>query len=434
MFTPDLPRYRRLAKEGSWIIIGQIASVLGALMLVRVLTEHLDPAQFGQLALALTLGTLICQVAFSGAIPGIGRYYAIAVEQRQTSEYFVAAWRMMFYGATIALGLSVFLLLGILFLRKEDWLGLTAIAIIFSVLGSYNSTLSMIQNAARQRRVVSLHGSLDAWFKVMFAVGLLSWLGSSSEVVVVGYVLSLLLILCSQSVFIRSLIPPQPSLIGNYGQWMRQIWLYSKPFAFFNLFTWIQASSDRWALEIHASTQDVGFYAVLLQLGYTPISLLTGLMMTLIGPILFQRSGDASERSRNSGVHRLSWQLTYATLFITVLACFLTFLIHEWIFRHLVAAEYRSVSYLLPWMILAGGLFSAGQVLSLKLMSDLNTIKLLWPKIITAIVGTLFSFAGAYAAGLNGVVFAIVAFATLHFVWLGLLNRERIDIQEQGNV
>lgn len=75
---------------------------------------------------------------------------------------------------------------------------------------------------------------------------------------------------------------------------MDRMWLYSKTFVFFNSFTWILARSDRRALEIHASTQDVGFYVVLIQLGYTPISILTGLMTTLIGPILFQRSGDAS--------------------------------------------------------------------------------------------------------------------------------------------
>ena len=437
MSTPDLSRFRRLAKEGSWIIIGQIISMIGALVLVRVLTEHLDPSQYGQLALVLTLGTLICQVAYSGSMPGIMRYYAIAAEKGETSDYMMAAWRMMLRGTFIAFALSVMLLLGILFLGKESWVGLTVITIIFSVLSSCNSTLNMIQNAARQRRVVSIHGSLDAWLKVLFALGLLTWLGNFSEVVVIGYVLSLLLILVSQIIFIQRLIPRQPcqpSAVGNCGPWMNQIWQYSKPFVFFNIFTWIQASSDRWALETHASTQDVGFYAVLMQLSYTPIAILTGLTVTFISPILFQRSGDASETSRNSGVHQLAWQLTCATLFVTVLVCFLTYLIHDWVFKLLVAADYRAASYLLPWMILAGGLFSAGQVLSLKLMSDLNTKALLWPKIITAVIGTIFSFVGAYVAGLEGVVVAMVAFSALHMVWLGLLSKNRVVKQAEVSV
>ena len=74
-------RLRRLVGQGSWILVGQIATVAASLVLVRVLTEHLDPTQYGLLALALTLGMLIGQVAFSGAMPGIMRYYAIAAEK-----------------------------------------------------------------------------------------------------------------------------------------------------------------------------------------------------------------------------------------------------------------------------------------------------------------------------------------------------------------
>jgi hypothetical protein len=35
-----MTRIKRLAKEGSWIAIGQIAVVAGALVLVRVLTDR----------------------------------------------------------------------------------------------------------------------------------------------------------------------------------------------------------------------------------------------------------------------------------------------------------------------------------------------------------------------------------------------------------
>ena len=431
--TPlPLPRLKRLAKEGSWIVVGQIASVTASLVLVRMLTEHLEPTQYGQLALALTLGTLVCQVAFSGAMPGIMRYYAIAAEKGEASEYFVAARRMMLYGTSVALGLSAVLLLGLPLFGKVDLLGLTAITIIFSVLGSYNSTQSMIQNAARQRQVIALHGCLDAWLKIFFAVGLLTWLGNSAKVVVIGYIASLLLVLGSQAIFIRRLIPRKPTQADKPNPWMGQIWLYSKPFVFFNFSTWIQASSDRWALDTFATTQDVGLYAVLIQLGYSPISMVAGLMTALIGPILFQRSGDTTDHSRNTGVHRRAWQLTFIALFFTLLACLLAYGLHDWIFRLLVAAQYRSVSYLLPWMILAGGLFSAGQVLSLKLMSDLNTKALMWPKIITSIVGALLSFAGAYRMGLNGVVYAAVAFAALQFVWLGLLSMHPLGGQDKG--
>jgi O-antigen/teichoic acid export membrane protein len=149
------------------------------------------------------------------------------------------------------------------------------------------------------------------------------------------------------------------------------------------------------------------------------------LLTTFIGPILHQRSGDATDHSRNANVHRISWQLTLFCLLITLIAFVLALGMHEWIFALLVAPNYRSVSYLLPWVLLAGGLFAAGQVLSLKLMSDMNTATLLWPKLTTAVVGVGLNFLGAYYAGLHGIVMAAIAFALLHLIWLALLSASR---------
>lgn len=420
----SISRTLRLVKEGSWIVVGQFMSVVASLVLVRIITEHLDPTQYGQLALALTLGTLISQIGFSGAMPGIMRFYTIAVEKSEAHAYFLAAFRMMGYGSIAALGLSIFVLLGLPILGQPDLVGLSVLAILFSMLANYNATQSMIQNAARQRGIVAFHGSLDAWLRVLFVVVLLAWIGNSAKAVVVGYIGSLLLVLSSQAVFVRRLIPSESTRLNAPNSWVEKIWTYSKPFVFFNGFTWIQASSDRWALDTFSNAQDVGFYAVLVQLGLTPISMAVGLMTTLIGPILFQQSGDTADYTKNSEVHRRAWQLTFVAWFFTFLGCLLAYILHASIFSIMVAKQYWSVSYLLPWMVLAGGASAAGQILSLKFMSDLNTQALVWPKIITSIIGALMSFAGAYVAGLSGVVFAIVIFSLFQFFWLGFLNRQ----------
>lgn len=417
-----MTRIKRLAKEGSWIAAGQIAVIVGSLVLVRLLTEHLDPAQYGQLALALTLGTLIGQVAFAGAMPGILRYYTVAVEKSEVHEYFLAAIRMMGYASVIALVLCTLVLLWLPLIDKSDLLGLTVLSIVLSILMNYNSTLSMIQNAARQRGVVTFHSSLEALLKVLFVALLLMWVSSSAKVVVVGYLASLLLVLGSQAIFFRKLLPDLAISADKPNPWTSQIWQYSKPFVYFNAFTWMQANSDRWALDTFSTSHEVGLYTVLMQLGYTPIGMIASFMTTLIGPILFQRSGDTTDPTRNADVQQKVWQLTALALFCTLLASLFGYFFHDWVFRLLVATQYHSVSYLLPWVILAGGLFSAGQVLGLKLMSDMKTKDLILPKILTSLAGVLLSFVGAYIAGLTGVVYGAVTFSVLQFVWLGWLS------------
>ena len=143
--------------------------------------------------------------------------------------------------------------------------------------------------------------------------------------------------------------------------------------------------------------------------------------MTFLAPILYQRSGDATDHARNAGVHRLVWELTFASMTVTLAGVVVAFLAHEWLFRLLVAAEYRHVSYLLPWAVLAGGIFAAGQILALKLMSEMKSSRMAAAKIVTALLGVAFNVYGATVAGLPGVVAALVAFSAVYLAWMVVL-------------
>lgn len=420
-FVNATPRFYRLAKEGGWIVAGQIATVLGALVLVRVLTEYLDPAQYGQLALGLTVAGLVNQVVMGGVTSGIGRFYSIAAEKDDLPSYLLDSRRLMVYASTAVVAIALVLMAGLFLLGYSQWMGLAAAALVLSVLSGYNTSLSGIQNAARQRAIVAFHGGLDAWLKILLAVGVMLWLGSSSAAVVMGYALSSLLVTGSQFFFLRRLIHPRGEKPQANANWERQIWAYSWPFSTWGVFTWAQQVSDRWALQAFASTQEVGKYAVVFQLGYAPIGLATVLAMTFLGPILYQRSGIATDHTRNTSVHRIAWRITFVSLLMTALAFVFTLLLHEWIFHLLVDTQYHSVSHLLPWMVLAGGVFSAGQMLALKLMSEMKSASMTVAKIGTAILGVGLNVYGASQFGLQGVVAALVAFSTIYFLWMAWL-------------
>ena len=416
-------RLHRLAKEGSWILIGQIASVVGSLVLVRVLTEHLSPDEFGQLALGLTVAGLVNQVVMGGVGVSISRFYAIAAEKRDLSAYLNASMRLLTYATGVVVLIGLILMAGLWSLGHAQWLGLTATVLFFSVLGGYNSALSSIQNAARQRAVVAFHGGLDAWLKIGLAVAVMFFMGNSSTAVVIGYACSALFINISQILFLRKTIANQNKNPAEDHQWTRQMWLYSLPFATWGTFTWMQQASDRWALQTYASTTEVGQYAVLFQLGYTPISIATGLVMNFLGPILYQRSGDATDPVRNANVHRLSWKMTQLALIITFIGFAVALFLHEWLFSWLVAPLYRESSYLLPWVVLAGGLFAAGQMLATKLLSEMKSSALTFLKITTALLGVSCNVLGAGVAGTPGVVAATVIFSVIHFLWIAMLCR-----------
>ena len=74
-------RFRHLFREGLWIVVGQVMLVIGSLLGVRLLTGLLDPTAYGELALAMTLATLVNQTALGPLAQGVMRFYAPAVEQ-----------------------------------------------------------------------------------------------------------------------------------------------------------------------------------------------------------------------------------------------------------------------------------------------------------------------------------------------------------------
>lgn len=422
----EKPRGRRITEEGVWIIGGQLASFLGALVLVRVLTERLDPVQYGQLALGLSAVSLVNQTVMGGVTAGIGRFYSIAVEKNDFSGYLQASRQMLFVATLSVIILAAFIIYVLAAIGFSAWVMFSGVAAVFAILSGYNNVFNSMQNAARKRAVVALHSAIDAWLKIICTLGLMFWLGTTNTVVLLGFSAAALLVVASQGIFVRRLAG---SLENTHSRprnddWLRKMSQFSYPFCIWGVFTWAQQVSDRWALEIFTNTFAVGQYAAVFQLGYAPAGFATGLIFTFLGPLLYQRAGAAEDSSRNAAVHHIAWRITNVGLLLTTLAFVTTWLLHDTLFRLLVAPSFRESSYLLPWVVLAGGLFAAGQMLSLKLMSELRSRSLILTKLVTAFIGIAANMLGAWLFGVNGVVGGVVLFSTMYLIGTMMLARK----------
>ena len=404
-------------------MLGHAGAITGAIVGVRLLTGLLSPAAYGELALGMTVATLVQQVIFGPLGNGVMRFYAPAVEQGDLGGYLSVVRRLMLSTTGIILLSSLFAIAGLLIAGRKEWIPLATIAAFFALVSGYNSTLSGIQNAARQRSVVALHQGMESWTRFLLAAGLLLWLGATSWIAMSGYAVAVILVLGSQYFWFRRTVSGQTTRSAEARSWQAQIWKYSWPFSIFGIFTWAQLASDRWALGFFATTKQVGLYAVLFQLGYYPISIATGMVMQFLAPIFYQRAGDTSDRQRNAEVYKLSWRLTWLILSGTAASFLVVLLFHAQIFRILVASEYSGVSHLLPWVMLGGGVFAAGQALALNLMSLLKTRAMIAAKVVTALFGVGFNCAGAYWYGTTGIVMAGTLFAVFYALWMAVLSR-----------
>ena len=411
-------RFRRLSKEGIWILFGEGMAVLGALFGVRLMTHIISPSVYGELALGMTVATLLNQTLFGPLEHGTTRFFAPALEQHKLASYFKAVRRLALWAAgTVVLLIPI--LAGVLQMSgRKEWTSIAIAAAIFSIVSGYNSILSGFQLAARQRSIVALHQAMASWGRFLVAAGLLLCFARTSTAAMVGYVIALVFVCGSQYIFLQKLIPSTLTEANESSVWLHKITKYAWPGAAWGIFTWAQQSSDRWALGVFANKHDVGLYAVLFQLGYYPTALATGLIVQLLAPIFYQRAGDGTDRKRNASVAKLGWQLTGLAMGVTGVLCVGAELFNKQIFRILVAKEYAAVAYLLPGVILAGGLFAAGQTIALNLVSRMKTQEMIPAKIWTALFGVVLNFAGAYWYGAPGIVCSGVVFSVTYFLWM----------------
>ena len=412
---------RTLTFEGIWVAGGQVAAVAGALVGIRLITEVLDPAAYGELALGLTIANLANQTIVGPLTNGISRYYAPSAQTGDVNGYLAAARWLFLAGAGATALLSVLAVLALVATDHRKWIAIALAALLYAFINGCSTALMGIFNAARMRRVVAFHQGIEPCLRFTTAALLATSIAATSTMAMIGFVVSTLVMTVSQWAFFTRLIRRHATSATEPRDWRTDIWRYSWPFSAWGLFSWAQQSTDRWALEVFATTDDVGRYAVLYQLGYQPTALAAATLLQLLTPILFERAGDARDRNRNAAVNRMIWRVTLMILTITVAMALLAGLFHAAIVGVLAAKEYSVVQHLLPWMLLAGGVFAAGQAISLGLMSQLRSREMIVAKIATSLLGIGLNVAGARLYGLDGVVFAGVLYSAVYLFWMAVL-------------
>ena len=167
---------------------------------------------------------------------------------------------------------------------------------------------------------------------------------------------------------------------------------------------------------LFSNSSDVGQYLVLYQIGFTSVSTLGSLLTAFILPIIYQRTGDSSDNTRNKSVSRMLWLVTFICLIITSLICIIALFFHSQILGIFVPDNFKTFSFMLPWVICAGGIFAASQILNIRYMSELKTKDLLILKIQTSLIGILFNLVGAWSNGVKGVVYSLLVFSIFYFL------------------
>ena len=179
---------------------GQVATVIGAIVATRFLTELLTPDAYGDLALALTVVALLSLVGSGPVGNAVGRFYAVAHERQTLRSLFHAT--AVLYGQ-YHLGACSFAFVALLIYHDKTLIAIGLPTIVLSAVNGANVTLDSMQNAARQRVVVAWHQAAGQWFRLGSAVICIRLVSATAASALCGYVVASVLVLGSQFLFFK---------------------------------------------------------------------------------------------------------------------------------------------------------------------------------------------------------------------------------------
>ena len=314
------------SKEFFWVVLGQFLLVIGSFFLIKIITNLVSPGEYGAFSLGLTLALGFNQVVFGPLAGGIFRFHSISVDSRQLRTFFLAAKSLFLKATFYVLIISSFLLLTAKMLVNNLEYDFIIIIIIFSVLSGIMACLTSIHLSERNRKIIALVQGIDPWLKAGLILLIVYYLGNTKYSLLYGYFLTVFFATIFLLFFVyKSFTNSEKTIIVESEKLKESIVKYVLQNSVFGIFTWFHLSSDKWALQLFSSTEDVGLYAILFQLGYYPMTLFSGVINQFLSPIFFQKIGKGGKKGMLNKVDNINLVVMIATIIISLLIFFALF-------------------------------------------------------------------------------------------------------------
>ena len=370
-------------KEAAWVGGGMLASIVAMLVGTRLLTQLLPTAEYGRVALAMTIATFVVQGLATPVSLMTMRFFA-PMRARGELRYLLSdSYRINGGVLVVTAALALVGVAGAPFIRIVTFLPAEIVLIgTLSILLAIIRAALGLEDAAQERPLRAiLQGGHDVTRFALAVVTLLALGRGTAEAVLYGFCAAAALSVLGHVVLMR----PRLDAIARAELGARQtptrvLTQFMWPLFASNIALWFVMMSERWVLAWTGSLSEVGGYAAIYQIAFLPMTLISGFLLVLSMPILYRRIGTAADEAAVSQALRPN--LVFAGIvFIVTLGGFALGLVgHELICGWLLGPEYRGYSWIFPWLLLAGGCFATAQQLLLKLTSTYRTAVLayLW--------------------------------------------------------
>lgn len=282
----------RLRAEIGWVVVNKGAEFVLLFGLLKLLTNQLGKAGYGEYNLAEVAVLLVGNALLMPVHESFLRDYHGSKErgERRAAGLFLLRW----YAAATLLAA---VLAGLLSTNLGRWLGVgpwtpLAAGLIF-VFERWRFLGQDVLNIQRKRRAWAL-------FNLAYSALLLATIGIAVHVGPATATTALFAYAGAAAVF--SVVVAGPMVRGMLREpegaasgLPRLVWVFGVPYAALLLFQWVQGFSDRYLVKGLLDPESVGLYVAAYQVCGIPFTLVLRIAHNLLTPIAYQRSRDTED-------------------------------------------------------------------------------------------------------------------------------------------
>ena len=445
--TSWMRRIFDMKSELLWLLIGQLGTALGVVFGVKILTQVLDPAEFGRMALANTVVLLVGSNIFGPIGQGFMRFWSICQDRDQDNEFLRItdhfAGRLLFF--TVSLSLILFFISATT--GWPRWIVLMTLSLMAGGVTGYFGLRLSVFLAARNRKIVALVNTGNAILKPVMALFFVIALFNNADCVILGYVITAsLAALVVEHLYKKTFRPVSfdPSVgrqretgtdaVAGLG---KEILAFSWPFCIWGMVGWVHQSCDRWSLQAFHGTDVVGAFSVISVLAAYPLIFGANLLSNLFVPIAYQRAGNLDCPESVQSANGVLYLMTglYTIWAVGIVFCFAFF--HYRIVLLTSNLKYVTFSALLPGLASAWALFYLGQVFSGFGLLAKRSRQYIFPILVSAFVAAVSTFFLSKHCGPEGVVWGLAISGFVYAAWfvaigIRLTRGTKRSCQRQG--
>jgi len=280
--------------------------------------------------------------------------------------------------------------------------------VILEIARLYNTS---ILNATASHRAFGVRAVLEAWGRPLVAYTATYFLGTNTTAVLVGYCGASVLTLLSMMRFVPS-DPPVSSLAPDRRALVAQVWEYTLPLLPLGIVGWLSGMVDRYLIGVLLSPADAGLYAAMYGLGSRPLLMFGSAVELTIRPAYQQALVGAGSLVAQGYIRKWAWAIVFgSSVVIATIA-----ITHQWLASLMLGAQYRSVSYLLPWITGGYALLLLSHITTRVCYANEATSRVFLAELTGGLSATLVGFLCIKEAGLSGAAVAVLIYNALQLL------------------